>query len=71
MENRSEIFTAATRHAIADELTKALRDQQRGIKHLQPRGTGASKGCRGQYGSHPKPRCYQTSNYSGELVVSD
>src|ERR1035437_8617091 len=28
---KRKTFTAATRHEVADEMTKALRDQQRGI----------------------------------------
>ena len=28
---KRKVFTAATRHEVADEMTKALRDQQRGI----------------------------------------
>src|SRR5690348_2675029 len=28
---KRKVFTAATRHAVSDELKKALRDQQRGI----------------------------------------
>jgi integrase len=38
---KRKVFTAATRHEVADELTKALRDQQRGIPIVSEKQTVA------------------------------